>query len=57
MILNIDQKTLSRISEVSIHTITDIESGKANPSITVLNRLLSSIGLELSISIKGIDNE
>ncbi|MBP7553394.1 MAG: helix-turn-helix domain-containing protein [Spirochaetes bacterium] len=55
--LNIDQKTLSEISEVSVHTITDIESGKANPSVIVLNKLLSSIGLELSIRVKGIDNE
>lgn len=56
-LLGIDQKTLADITGVSVHTITDIESGKANPSVIVLNKLLSSIGLELSIRVKGIDNE
>ena len=52
-ILGIDQKTTAELSGVSVHTLSDIESGKGNPSVKVLAAVLDALGLELRIQIKG----
>lgn len=52
-VLGIDQKTAAELSDVSVHTLSDIESGKGNPSIKVLAAVLDALGLELHIQIKG----
>ena len=44
---------VSEISEVALHTISDIESGKGNPTLQVMYRLCDVLGLELSIKVKG----
>ncbi len=51
-ILDIDQKTAAELSGVSVHTISDIESGRGNPSVKVLAAILDALGLELRIQIK-----
>jgi transcriptional regulator with XRE-family HTH domain len=50
-VLDIDQKTLSELSGVAVHTISDIESGRGNPTVAVLNRVLAVLGLELQIKV------
>jgi transcriptional regulator with XRE-family HTH domain len=52
-VLGIDQKTAAELSDVSVHTLSDIESGKGNPSVKVLAAVLDALGLELLIKIKG----
>ena len=52
-ILKINQEDLSEISEVALHTISDIESGKGNPTLQVIHRLCDVLGLKLSIKVKG----
>ncbi len=47
--LGVDQRTLSELSGVSIHTISDIESGKANPTLSTVESLLQVLGLELKV--------
>jgi transcriptional regulator with XRE-family HTH domain len=49
--LNIDQKTLSEISGVAVHTLSDIESGKGNPTVRVLNSILDVLGMELVVRV------
>ncbi len=51
-VLGIDQKTAAELSGVSVHTISDIESGRGNPSVKVLAAILDALGLELRIQIK-----
>jgi transcriptional regulator with XRE-family HTH domain len=51
-VLDIDQKTAAELSGVSVHTISDIESGRGNPSVKVLAAILDALGLELRIQIK-----
>ena len=55
MILKVDQKTLGEISGVAVHTISDIESGKGNPTIKVLSSILDVLGMELSVQIKEVN--
>ena len=52
-ILGINQQDLSEISEVALHTISDIESGKGNPTLQVIYKLLDVLGLEIIINVKG----
>lgn len=51
-ILVISQKTAAELSGISVHTLSDIESGKGNPSVKVLVAVLDALGLELVIQIK-----
>lgn len=51
--LNINQKTLSELANVSINTITKIERGEANPSLDVLEKILDTLGLDIQVIVKG----
>jgi len=52
MSLRIDQRALSEISGVAVHTLSNIEAGKGNPTVTTLDRVLGALGMELQIRIK-----
>lgn len=49
------QSTLAQLSGVSLPTIQNIEAGKANPSILVLEKILTTLGAQLKIEIKPLD--
>ena len=51
-ILGIDQRSAAELSGVSVHTFSDIESGKGNPSVKVLCKVLDALGMEMLIRIK-----
>jgi transcriptional regulator with XRE-family HTH domain len=51
-VLNITQRELAEIAGVGINTLTKIERGEANPSLSVLGRILDALGLEIKIGIK-----
>lgn len=51
--LGIDQRTLSEISGIAIHTLSNIEAGNGNPTVETLDRVLHALGMELRIQIKG----
>lgn len=50
--LSIDQRDLSAIAGVAVHTLSNIEAGKGNPTIETLDRILGALGLELHIQVK-----
>ncbi len=52
--LLIDQKTLAEMADVSVHTVSDIESGKANPTIEIVDKILRVLGLSLTIDVRRI---
>lgn len=49
--LQITQSLLAEISGVARHTITDIESGRGNPTLAVAQKLLSALGLKLVVEV------
>ena len=51
--LSINQIDLSEISGVALHTISDIESGKGNPTLQVINKICDILGMELMIRVIG----
>lgn len=54
LLLGIGQQSLAELSGVSIHTLSNIESGKGNPSLIVLSRLLDTLGMELNIGVRRV---
>ncbi len=50
--LGIDQATLAELSDTSIPTLSRLETGSANPTLGVLNRVLDVLGLELKVCVK-----
>ena len=52
--LGIDQKALSELSGVSTHTLSNIESGKGNPTVDVVNKIITVLGMNLIVKV---DNE
>lgn len=50
-LLRIDQQALAEIAGVSVHALSDIESGKGNPTWSVINRLAAVLGLAVSLQV------
>ena len=55
--LGLTQFQLASQSGVSLPTIQNIEAGKANPSLDVLEKLLEGLGLKLKIDFPDVDVE
>jgi transcriptional regulator with XRE-family HTH domain len=51
-VLQIDQRTLSEISGIAVHTLSNIEAGKGNPTLATLDRVLDALGMELRVEVK-----
>jgi len=49
--LNLELETLSLHTSVSISVLSNIENGKANPTIKTLEKVLSVLGLTLQTTI------
>lgn len=48
--LGILQEDLAALAGIAVHTLSNLESGKSNPSLDVLERLLDCLGLQLTIA-------
>lgn len=51
-ILQISQRDLAEIADVSLATIKDIERGKGNPSLKTIEKICEVLGLEISLNVK-----
>ena len=51
-VLGIDQRALSEISGVAVHTLSNIEAGTGNPTVRSLNKVLAALGMELRVEIQ-----
>jgi transcriptional regulator with XRE-family HTH domain len=47
--LGVSQADLARLSALSLHGLSDIETGKGNPTLQTLLKLLNVLGLRISI--------
>lgn len=45
----ITQTDLADLSGLSVHTLSDLESGKGNPTLEVLSKLCDVMGLEIQL--------
>lgn len=51
-VLCIDQRSLSEISGVAVHTLSNIEAGNGNPTVKSLNKVLGALGMELRVDLQ-----
>ena len=49
--LNLELKDLQDYSGINYASISDIESGKANPTIKTLEKLLDALGMQINIEV------
>jgi transcriptional regulator with XRE-family HTH domain len=45
----ITQRDLAELSGLAVHTLSDVESGKGNPTLEVLSKLCVVLGLEIQL--------
>jgi transcriptional regulator with XRE-family HTH domain len=50
--LGITQSDLAEMAGISVNTLYKIETGQANPSVKVLNKLAEILGMELTLTVK-----
>lgn len=50
--LGISQQDLADMSEVAISTIKQIESGKGNPSLSTVEKIMDIFGMEIKYEIR-----
>jgi transcriptional regulator with XRE-family HTH domain len=50
--LSLKQEDIAEMSGTTIKTLHLIESGKGNPSLETLNKIINVLGLELILQIK-----
>lgn len=51
--LKITQIELAEITGISRRSLQEIESGKSNPSVNQLLKILEALGMEMKLDIKG----
>jgi transcriptional regulator with XRE-family HTH domain len=56
-VMSIPQRQLADYSGLSVVTLSQIENGKANPSLDTLNEIFHYLNLEISIVVKNTINE
>lgn len=50
--LALTQHALAEIAGVSVHSLSDLESGKGNPTLSALNQVADALGLELRLNVR-----
>jgi transcriptional regulator with XRE-family HTH domain len=50
--LGLTQQALAEIAGLSVHGLSNIESGKGNPTLAVLNHLADALGLDLCLNVR-----
>lgn len=53
--LKVTQRQLAELAGIGINTLTKIERGEANPSLGVLDKILETLGMELTLTIKNVE--
>ena len=44
------QGQLAKLSDIGVNTLTQIERGEGNPTVKVLEKVLQTLGLQLTVS-------
>ena len=55
--LKVNQRTVADLSGVAVNTVVAIERGEGNPQLSSLLAILDTLGLQIDITIKQLNNE
>ena len=50
--LGLDQRALAEIAGVSVHALSNIETGKGNPTLKTLSALADILGMEIRLEVR-----
>ena len=53
-VLQVTQETLAELSGVGLRTLKQFESGKGNPTLLTLQKLVDVLGMEVILKLKNI---
>lgn len=53
-VLSLTQEALAELSGVGLRTLKQLESGKGNPTMRTIEKLVDVLGLELMLQVKSI---
>ncbi|MDA3885914.1 MAG: helix-turn-helix domain-containing protein [Candidatus Delongbacteria bacterium] len=53
-VLKITQEHLAELSGIGLRTLKSIETGKGNPTLETIIKVIEVLGLEININIKNI---
>lgn len=51
----LSQESLAELSEIHRTYLSEVEGGKRNPTISVLNRIVEALGISMSIFFQEVD--
>lgn len=52
--LKVTQESLAQLSGVGLRTLKQFESGKGNPTLQTLHKIVDVLGLEVSLKLKNV---
>ena len=52
--MQVTQETLAELSGVGLRTLKQLESGKGNPTLQTLQKLVDVLGMEVCLQVKKI---
>lgn len=55
--LKITQPALAQLAKVSINTLYKIERGQTNPTLDIIEKITSVLGLEVKLEVKKLTNK
>ena len=56
-IMQVTQENLAELSGVGLRTLKQFESGKGNPTLLTIHKLLDVLGMEICFKIKDISTK
>lgn len=54
--LQVTQETLAELSGVGLRTLKQFESGKGNPTLFTLQKIVTVLGMEVTLQLKNLSN-
>jgi transcriptional regulator with XRE-family HTH domain len=55
--LNVNQRTVADLSGVAVNTLLAVERGEGNPQLSSLIAILDTLGLQIDITVKQLNDE
>ena len=52
--LGVSQRELANLCGISLHSLSNVESGRGNPTFDVLFRLCEVLGLQITVGVKKV---
>jgi len=52
--LQVTQETIAQLSGVGLRTLKQFESGKGNPTLQTLQKIVNVLGLEVCLKLKNV---